>query len=94
MAHDQSSNVSLKPQHRNMLPELAWDDINEPGAYVEIGAGDLYRIPQEALVRGSSPMIRKQSVGASRFLKLTGDIAITTFEARMLCAENNVKPNF
>ena len=93
MAHEQS-NVSLKPQHRNAFPELAWDDINEAGAYVEIGAGDLYRIPQEALVRGSSPMIRKQSVGSSRFLKLSNDIAITTFEARMLCAENNVKPNF
>jgi hypothetical protein len=93
MGHDTQS-ISTKPQHRSVLPELAWDDINEPGAYVEVGAGDLYRIPQEALVRGSSPMIRKQSIGASRFLRLSNDIAITTFEARMLCAENNVKPNF
>ena len=39
-------------------------------------------------------MIRKQSMGASRLLRLSNDITITTFEARMLCAENNVKPNF
>jgi hypothetical protein len=94
MAHEGQSASSTKPQHRNVLPELAWDDINDPGAYVEVGAGDLYRIPQEALVRGSSPMIRKQSLGGSRFLKLSSDITITTFEARMICAENNVKPNF
>jgi hypothetical protein len=94
MSHETQSAVSTQPQHRTVLPELTWEDINEPGTYVEIGTGDLYRMPKEALVRGSSPMIRKQSFGASRLLRLSSDITITTFEARMLCAENNVKPNF
>src|SRR5262249_34525776 len=28
---------STKPSRRMSLPELAWDTINEPGAYVEVG---------------------------------------------------------
>ena len=76
------------------LPEIAWDTINEPGAYVEVGSGDLYRVPKEALIQGSSPVIRKESSGASRLIQLSTDPYITTFEARMLSSEHNVKPNF
>jgi len=28
------------------LPEVPWDSITDPGAYVEIGTGDLYRFPK------------------------------------------------
>ena len=57
------------------------------------GAGDLYRIPQEA-IGSASPLIKKQSLGASRLVKLSGNPFVTTLEARMLCAEGNVHPNF
>jgi len=86
--------LSTKPSRRLSLPEAAWDSITEPGAYVEIGTGDLYRFPKEALIQGSSPVIRKESAGASRLLQLSQDPYITTFEARMLSSEHNVKPNF
>jgi len=85
---------STKLSRRLTLPELAWDDINQPGAYVEVGSGDLYRVPKEALIQGSSPVIRKESAGASRLIQLSPDPYITTFEARMLSSEHNVKPNF
>ena len=85
---------SVQPQHRTFLPELSWEDVREPGAYVEVGSGDLYRIPQEALVRGSSPLIRKESLGASRLIQLSQSPFCTTLEARMLAAEHNVEPNF
>lgn len=75
-------------------PVLAWDDINEAGTYVSTTTGDLYRVPSEALVRGSSPIIRKQGNSGERFLRISIDPLITTFEARMLSAEGNVKPNF
>ncbi len=91
---DQPRNVSIEPQQRLFLPELSWESINEPGAYVEIGTGDLYRIPQEALMRASSPMIRKESLGASRLVRVSKDPFVTTLEARMICAENNIHPNF
>jgi hypothetical protein len=41
--------VSVGPQRRIVLPEVTWEGISEPGAYLEVGTGDLYRIPKEAL---------------------------------------------
>ena len=86
--------VSIEPQHRVVLPEFAWQDIPEAGAYVERGTGDLFRIPKEALVPGSSPIVHKESMGASRFVQLSKNPYITTLAARMLCAEHNIEPNF
>ena len=87
-------NVSVEPQHRESLPELRWDDIHEPGAYVERGTGDLYRIPKEALIPGASPMIRKESSGASRLVQISKNPFVTTLEARLRAAQHNIEPNF
>ena len=86
--------VSMEPEKRETFSELAWQEINQPGAYVEIGSGDLYRVPKEALIQDSSPVIEKQSTGASRLAQISKDPFITTFKARMLCAEHNIEPNF
>jgi hypothetical protein len=91
---EQARVVSVEPQRRHTLPEATWGDINQPGAYVEVGSGDLYRIPKEALIPGSSPLIRKESAGASRFVQLSPNPFITTLQARMLACEHNVEPNF
>jgi hypothetical protein len=93
MGHE-TRNTSVEPQKRSKLLELAWQDINEPGAYVEVGSGDLYHVPKEALIAGSSPLIRKESAGASRLVQVSPNPFITTFEARMVCAEHTVAPNF
>jgi len=94
MPREEPRNVSVEPQQRVALPELSWQDITEPGAYVERGTGDLYRIPKEALQQGSSPVIRKESSGASRFVQLSRNPYLTTIEARMLACEHNIQPNF
>jgi hypothetical protein len=94
MAHQETRNASVDPQKRSRLLEVSWQDISEPGTYVEVGSGDLYRIPKEALIQGSSPMIRKESAGSSRLVLVSPNPFITTFEARMVCAEHNVAPNF
>lgn len=86
--------VSTEPQHRSRLLEVSWQDINEAGAYVELGTGDLFRIPKEALLQGSSPLVRKESVGASSFMQVSKNPYITTLEARMVCCEHNISPNF
>ena len=91
---EQARNKSVEPQHRTSLLEVPWENITESGAYVEKGTGDLYRIPMEALVPGASPLIRKQSSGASRFVQVSKDPFVTTLEARMLCAEHNIQANF
>jgi hypothetical protein len=87
-------NVSVLPEGRSSLLELSWEDVNEPGAYVEKGSGDLYRIPQEALVRGASPIIMKESRGASRLVQISRNPFVTDLEARHRCAQYNIEPNF
>lgn len=91
---EEARTVSVEPGHRTVLPVVSWLDIDEPGAYVEMGTGDLYRFPKEALIPGASPMIRKESNGASRLIQLSKNPYITTFEARLVACEHNVEPNF
>ena len=87
-------NVSVLPENRTSLMELSWEDISEPGAYVEKGSGDLFRIPQEGLVRGGSPLIMKESRGASRLVLISRNPFVTDLEARHRCAQYNIEPNF
>lgn len=61
---------------------------------MEVGSEDLYRLPIESLMQGASPLVRKESAGASRLVKISDNPYVTNFEARMMCAEHNVAPNF
>jgi len=45
-------------------------------------------------MQGASPLVRKESAGASRLVKISDNPYVTNFEARMMCAEHNVAPNF
>jgi hypothetical protein len=46
------------------------------------------------LIPGASPSIVKESRGTSVLLKISDDPFITTFKARLICAQHNVQPNF
>ena len=87
-------NTSAEPQSRFSLPEVSWEKITEPGAYVERGTGDLYRIPKEALISGTFPVIHKQSAGGSRLARVSKNPFVTTLAARLRCAQHNIEPNF
>ena len=91
---EQVRNRSVQPQTRVVLAEVAWDELNEAGAYVERGSGDLYRVPKEALIPGGSPIIHKESAGASRLVQVSRNPFVTTLEARLCCAQHNIEPNF
>lgn len=90
----EARNTSVEPQQRSRLLEVSWQEIPEPGSYVELGSGDLYRVPKEALLQGASPLIRKESAGASSLMQVSKNPFITTLEARMICCEHNIVPNF
>jgi len=90
----EARNYSIEPQQRSRLFEISWQDLSQPGAYVELGSGDLYRIPKEALLQGASPLIRKESSGASSLMQVSKNPFVTTLEARMICCEHNIVPNF
>ncbi|HEY7677446.1 MAG TPA: hypothetical protein VIG69_10260 [Candidatus Methylomirabilis sp.] len=91
---EQAKMTSIGPHQREALPEVSWHDLSEPGAYVERGTGDLYRVPKEALIPGASPVIRKESLGASRLVQISRNPFVTTLEARMVACEHNIEPNF
>ncbi len=84
--------VAMNPQQ--IATELSWESVNEPGTFVDVVTGELYRIPQEALIQGSSPVIRKESLRGSKLVQISRNPYITTFQARMLACEHNVQPNF
>ncbi len=81
-------------QSQQFSTQLSWESIEEPGTYVDVGTGELYRIPQEALLPGASPLIRKESLRPSGLVQISKNPFITTFQARMLACEHNVQPNF
>ena len=85
---------SVEGARMNTLSELTWGAINEPGTYVERNSGHLYRFPREALIPGASPSVVKESNGTTILLKISDDPFITTYKARLICAQHNVEPNF
>jgi hypothetical protein len=91
---EQVKTKSVEPHQRFTLAEVCWDELNEAGAYVERGSGDLYRVPKEALIPGGSPIIHKESAGASRLVQISRNPFVTTLEARLRCAQHNIEPNF
>jgi hypothetical protein len=87
--------TSIESAHRIKLPEMDWDDLTEAGAYVELGSGDLYRFPKESLIKGGgSPLVAKESHGASRLVQISKDPYVTSMKARLVCAQHNIEPNF
>ena len=81
-------------EHGVGLVECAWHDIEQPGAYVDLDTGDLYRIPKEALLQGASPLIRRESSRAGRLVRISKNPFVTTLVARLTCCEHNITPNF
>ncbi len=86
--------TSIEPEGHGVPPQTNWDDIREPGAYVDESTGDLYRMPQEALVAGASPIVIKESRSSNRLMLISRDPFVTTLQARLLCARHNIQPNF
>ena len=102
---DQSKTPPIRKQQP--LQQIAWEDIDEPGAYVEVATGTLYRVPRETLVDGASPLIEKTGTdgprparaGAkpprhSQFVRVSGNPHIFSLGARLICVEHDIQPSF
>jgi hypothetical protein len=94
MPMEMGVNQSIEAQHRTTLQEVDWTEVREPGCYVDAASGDLFRIPKEALIAAASPLITRESRGASRLRYLSADPFLPTVKARLVCAQHNIKPNF
>ncbi len=81
--------------HRQQaLHQLKWEEIKEPGAYVEVSTGNLYRVPRENLPKGTSRSMRKPGGPTSPLVLLSKDPFIFALAARMICIEHNIQPSF
>lgn len=76
------------------LSEFTWENIKQPGAYIERETGHLYRVPAESLLRGSSPVIAKLCTNPSTYVKLSDDANTIVSKLRTIAADADVKPNF
>ena len=86
--------ASIEREQRQTLPQCSWEELSEPGTYVEKETGELYRIPRELLIQGAPSLICKASLRISRLVQLSKNPFMTTFVARITCAEHNLKANF
>lgn len=76
------------------LQPLAWDEISEPGAYVDVATGRLYRVSRETLHKGELPVSGMDGAAGSQLVRVSRDPSIFPLGARIICARYNIQPNF
>jgi hypothetical protein len=69
---------------------VPFSELNEPGAYINERTGELYRVPNEALTSGRSPLIEIVSDQATMMTKLSDNAWIQISKARQLAADSDV----
>lgn len=100
-------NAATSHKPSPLQPPLVWEEISEPGAYVELQTGKLYRIPPETLHSSSLPLVEqgnavssklvqvnRKPLAGSRFVKVSKNPFIFSLGARMICVEHDIQPNF
>jgi hypothetical protein len=95
--------MNKSPRPHRTLEHLDWNDIREPGAYVELATGTLYRVPQ----RGATPLVEQDGAGGpqpvaaetlpsrhSQFVRVSRDPFIFSLGARLICVDHDIRPRF
>lgn len=65
-------------------------DVNEPGAYINERSGELFRVPEDALMSGRSPLIEIVSDHPTMLTKLSDNAWIPISKARQLAADSDM----
>ena len=91
---EEASMVKTEAKHDLELVECTWRNIEQPGAYVDLETGYLYRIPTEALQQCAAPLIQRESTRGSRLALISTDPCVTTQAARWICCQHHITPNF
>lgn len=75
-------------------PRIPFAEIHEPGAYVSNSTGNLFRVPEDSLVHGRSPLIEIVSNTGSMMTKVCDDPWVPISKARQLAADADMFINF
>ena len=76
------------------LQGMAWEEIREPGAYVDVTTGNLYRVSPENLNQDVAPVTKGAAAHRPQLVQLSRDPSIFPLGARILCARHRIEPNF
>lgn len=83
---------TLHGSYRHM--RMPFGEIHDAGAYVNIDTGSLFRIPDEALSKGHSPVLEIVSLTGPMVSKICEDPWVPINKARQLAADADIQINF
>jgi len=83
-----------KAQNIMKFQRIPFGEIHDPGAYVNNYTGSLFRIPEEALVKGHSPVMEIVSLTGPIVTKVCDDPWVPISKARLLAADADIQINF
>jgi hypothetical protein len=70
------------------------EEISEPGAYVDVATGALYRVSARALDKRAASAIWNEMAADSQFVQVSKNPHIISLEARIICAAHDIQFNF
>ena len=74
--------------------QLTFSNLKEPGAYLYNSTGHLFRVPEDAVKVGRSPVIEILSSEPIVVTKLSDNPFLTITKARMIAADLDLGINF
>ena len=75
-------------------PRIPFCEIREPGTYINMETGSLFRVPEDALNKGHSPVMDIVSKTGPVCYKLCDDPWVPINKARLLAADADIQINF
>lgn len=73
---------------------MHFNDVSEPGAYYNHDTGWLYRVPDDVLAPGHSPLMNIVSMNENFVTKISDDPYIPIGKARQICSNLDWAVNF
>ena len=89
-----STQTELSQSEKTAGSQTSWDQIQSPGTYVEALSGHCFRVPDDALKGGRSPLIELIARDHPQFVQISADPFIPLTKARMVAADLDLNVNF
>lgn len=70
-----------------------FDEIEKPGVYVN-QRGEMFRIPDEALAEGRSPLLAWETAEGNLVTRISEDVYTPISKCRQLAADSDMAVNF
>lgn len=94
MQHQAQERDNKRGAHQATREVLGWTNIDQPGFYVSRASGQGFRITPELLIPGASPALSLLGAERDRFVLISEDPYVPVTAAKLLCADNDISPNF